>query len=51
MYIDYYERNYINPEEAAKAAEATNGTIKAFISTDEAGQPITIYSVIYRQLF
>ena len=47
MYLDYYKRDYINQEEAEAAAAATNGTITTFISTDEAGQPITIYSVKY----
>lgn len=51
MYIDYYERNYIDYNEAAQTAAATNGNITTFISTDEAGQPITIYCARYPQLF
>lgn len=46
-----YERNYTDPEQAKEAARQTGGRITAFISTDENGEPITVYCVKYKQLF
>ena len=51
-YIDYYEKNFANYEDAKKCLEIVgHGQIKKFLSTDEHGKIITIYSVIYPILF
>ena len=51
MYLDYYEKNFTSYQEAAEAAKITGGTISTFTSTNENGQPMTIYSVKYKPLF
>ena len=51
-YIDYYERNFTNYEDAKKCLDIVGyGKIKKFWSMDENGDPILIYSVQYPQLF
>lgn len=51
-YLDYYERNFKNLEDAKKCLEVVGyGQIKKFLSTDEHGEIITIYNVQYPVLF
>ena len=49
--MDYYERYYTDYEEAKRVKKETHGKIDSFISTDENGNPITVYVVRYKQLF
>jgi hypothetical protein len=49
--MEYYEKTFTDIEEARIAAKETKGKISSFLSLDENGEIITVYSVKYRQLF
>ena len=50
-YIDYYEKDFYNYNDAKKCADIVGGTISTFISINEAGEYITVYAVKYKVLF
>jgi hypothetical protein len=49
--MEYYEKNFVNYEEAKKAANITGGKITIFLSTNENEEVITVYCVRYKILF
>ena len=49
--MEFYEKNYINYEEAKKTARITGGKISTFLSINENEEVITIYCVRYKVLF
>ncbi len=49
--MEFYEKNYINYEEAKEAARITGGKITTFLSTNEKEEVITVYCVTYKILF
>jgi hypothetical protein len=49
--MEYYEKNFVNYEEAKKAANITGGKITFFLSTNENEEVITVYCVRYKILF
>ena len=49
--MEYYEKNFVNYEEAKKAANITGGKITTILSTNEKEEVITIYCVRYKTLF
>jgi len=49
--MEFYEKNYINYEEAKEAVKITGGKISTFLSINEKEEVITIYCVRYKVLF
>ena len=49
--MEFYEKNFVNYDDAKKAAKLTGGKISTFLSTNEKEEIITIYCVRYKVLF
>ena len=46
-----YERTFRTLEDAKEAQKIVGGKISSFLSTDENGEIITVYTLKYNQLF